>query len=92
VSRSSIKAEYRSIVVVLTKVLWLQSLLHELHISTSQPQLFSDNLAAILLGSNPVMHLQTKHFELDLHFVRDHVQQKRVSLVHLPTRFQVETF
>jgi len=37
VSHSSTEAEYRSIVVVLTKVLWLQSLLHELHISTSQP-------------------------------------------------------
>jgi len=35
------------------------------------------------------MHSRTKHFEFDLHFVRDHIQQKRVSLVHLPTRFQV---
>jgi len=33
VSRSSTEAEYRSIVVVLTEVLWLQSLLHELHIT-----------------------------------------------------------
>jgi len=88
VSRSSTEAKYRSI-VVLTEVFWLQSLLHELHISSRKPHLFSDNLGAVLLSVNPVMHSRTKHFELDLHFVRDHVQQQHVSLVHLPARFQV---
>jgi len=68
---------------------WLHSLLRELHISTGQPQLFSDNLGAILLSANLVMHSRTKHFELDLHFVRDYVQKQFVKLIHLPTRFQV---
>jgi len=89
VSRSSIEAEYRSIATVLTEVLWLQSLLHELHLPTSQPQIFSDNLGVVLLSANPIMHSRTKHFELDLHFVRDYVQQHKISLVHLPARFQV---
>jgi len=87
VSRSSTKTKYRSISFVLTKVIRLQSLLYELRISTSQPQLFSDNLGVILLSTNLVMHSHMKHFELDLHFVRDHVQQKHVSLLHLPARF-----
>ena len=87
VSRSSTEVEYRSIATVLTKVLWLQSLLHELHLPTSQPQIFSDNLGVVLLSANPIMHSRTKHFELDLHFVRDYVQQHKISLVHLPARF-----
>ena len=74
---------------MLTEVLWLQSLLHELHIPYTKPQLFSDNLGVVLLSANPIMHSRTKHFELDLDFVRDHVQQQHVSLVHLPARFQV---
>jgi len=89
VSRSSTEAEYRSIAAVLTEVIWICSLLHELHISTGQPKLFSDNLGAVLLSANPVMHSRTKHFELDLHFVRDYVQKQFVQLIHLPARFQV---
>jgi len=89
VSRSSTKAEYRSIAVVLTEVICLHSLLHELHISTLQPHLFSDNLGVVLLSANPIMHCCTKHFELDRHFVRDYVKQQFVKLIHFPARFQV---
>jgi len=85
VSRSSTEAEYRSIAAILTNVIWIHSLLHELHISTGQPKLFSDNLGVVLLSANPVMHSRTKHFELDLHFVRDYVQKQFVQLIHLPT-------
>jgi len=35
------------------------------------------------------MHSRTKHFELDLHFIRDYVQKQLVKLIHLPTKFQV---
>ena len=35
------------------------------------------------------MHSKMKHFELDLHFVRDHVHNEKIQLLHLPARFQV---
>ena len=73
----------------MTEILWLKSLLHELHIQTPPPQIFSDNLGAVLLSANPVVHSKSKHFELDLHFVRDNVQNRVVQLVHIPGRFQV---
>jgi len=93
VSRSSTEAEYRNIVVSLTEVIWLQSILHELHLSSTQQQLFSDNLGVVLLNANPIMHSRTKHFELDLHLVKDYVQQNKIHLLHLPARFQVaDTF
>ncbi len=66
--------------------MWIQSLLSELRIQGSKPKLYSDNLGAVLLSENPVMHSKTKHFELDLHFVRDQVRNKKI---HLPARFQV---
>jgi len=89
VSRSSTEAEYRSIAAVLAEILWLTSLLQELHIPTEVPKIYSDNLGAVQLASNPIMHSKTKHFELDLHFVRDNIQQMRVQLIQLPTQFQI---
>ncbi len=41
------------------------------------------------MAANPVMHSKTKHFELDLHFVREEVQQKYIHLVHIPGQYQV---
>jgi len=53
------------------------------------PKIYFDNLGAVLLSANPVMHSRSKHFEIDIHFVRDHVQQKHVSLIHIPAHFQL---
>ena len=89
VSRSSTEAEYRVVATVLAELLWLQSLFHELHIPTSIPRIYSDNLGVVLLSVNPVMHFKSKHFGLDLHFVRDNVQTKQVQLFHIPARYQV---
>lgn len=74
VSRSSTEAEYRSLASATTEVIWIQSLLKELHISqTRQPLLWCDNLSTVALSANPVFHSRSKHFELDLHFVRERV-------------------
>jgi hypothetical protein len=35
------------------------------------------------------MHSRTKHFELDLYFVRDKVRSGEVIVVHLPAEFEV---
>ena len=40
VSRSSTEAEYRAIAAIMTEILWLKYLLHELRIQTPHPQIF----------------------------------------------------
>ena len=89
VSRSSTEAEYRSVAVALAYIIWINSLMTELRLPTSTPRLYSDNMGVVQLTANPVMHSWSKHFELDLHFVKDYVQHKRLILLHLPTQFQV---
>ena len=89
VSCSSTKAECRSVAAALTDMIWIQSLLHELWIRSTTPRLYCDNLSAVQLAANPIMHSRSKHFELDLHFVRDHVLAKSLTLIHLPSQFQV---
>jgi len=88
-SHSNTEIEYRAIIVVMAEILRLKSLLRELHMHTSTPQVFSDNLGDVLLSVNPVMHSKSIHFELDLHFVGDHIQQHHVKLFHIPTHYQV---
>ena len=76
VSGSSSEAEFRSLVSVIADISWLQSLLHELHIHCSAlPTVFCDKASAVMLAANPVLHSHTKHFEIDLYFVRDRVIQ-----------------
>ena len=53
------------------------------------PRIYCDNLGVVHLAANPVMHSRTKHFELDLHFVRDKVLSRELVVVHLPAEFQV---
>lgn len=72
VSRSSTEAEYRSLALVVAEVSWLRGLLNELVISQcpEPPIIFCDNMSAVLLVANPVLHSRTKHIELDIYYVR----------------------
>lgn len=84
VSRSSTEAEYRGLASLVAELLWIRSLLSELQIPLPIPTVYCDNIGAVLLAANPVLHSRSKHFELDLHFVRDHVAKGRVRISHIP--------
>jgi hypothetical protein len=42
----------------------------------------------VYLSTNHVQHQQTKHVEIDLHFVRDRVAIGDVRVLHVPTTSQ----
>lgn len=89
VSRSSTEAEYRSLAAVTAELTWLQSLLTELCIPLpSPPKVNCDNLSVVLLAANLILHSRTKHFELDLYFVRDKIQNKELAVDHIPSTQQ----
>lgn len=90
VSRSSTEAEYRSLAVTCAEILWLQFLLHELHIILdTHPTLWCDNLGATFLATNPMFHARTKHVEIDCHFVRERVVSKELSVCFLCSKDQL---
>jgi hypothetical protein len=87
VSRSSTEAEYRALSFTAAEVDWLKQLLVFLHITLPHvPVMFCDNLSAIALSFNPVQHQRTKHIEVDVHFVRERVSQKQLSVQFVSSR------
>jgi hypothetical protein len=80
-SRSSTEAEYRSLAVTSSEILWINSLLHELHALPSQaPTLWCDNLGTISFASNPMFYARTKHIELDFHFVWEKIANRQLQV------------
>ncbi|MCI25356.1 disease resistance protein, partial [Trifolium medium] len=89
VARSSTEAEYRSMALATAELTWVQSLLTELQVPFATPTLYCDNLSAIALSHNPVLHSRTKHMELDIHFVREKVGNKDLTVQHVSTTDQL---
>lgn len=73
----------------ISELLWIEYLLKELGISFTQPTLYYDNLSAVSLAHNPVLHSRTKHMEMDIHFVRDKVIAQTLKVLHIPTADQL---
>lgn len=63
--------------------MWLTYHIHDtgLYLS-SPPDLYSNNISALHLTVNPVFHADTKHIEIDYHFV-----QEQVSFGKIVTKF-----
>lgn len=58
VARLSTEVEYRALAHTTSEVLWLYSLLAELHIPYLVPALLCDNLSVIMLSHNPILVLE----------------------------------
>ncbi|GKD52418.1 ribonuclease H-like domain-containing protein, partial [Tanacetum coccineum] len=72
-SRSSAEAaKYRSMASAVYKVMWIVKILKDLNFTNVIPaSLFCDNSSAIQIAANPVIHDKTKHFDIDVHLVRE---------------------
>jgi histone deacetylase 1/2 len=90
VSRSSTESEYKALANATAELIWVQSVLQELGVKQDRsPVLCCDNLGATYLSSNPVFHARTKHIEVDFHFVRERVAQKKLHIQFISSKDQV---
>ena len=84
VARSSTEIEYRALANTISELLWLRWLLKDLGVSTSSATPFYyDNQSAIHIAHNDVFHEQTKHIDIDCHFIRYHLVHSAFKLISI---------
>ncbi|XP_021761206.1 uncharacterized protein LOC110726045 [Chenopodium quinoa] len=90
VSKSSAEAEYRSMVAITCELKWLKGLLLSLGVQHANAiKLFCGSESALHIAKNPVFHEQTKHIEVDCHFVRDAINEGLIFPTHVSTSSQL---
>ncbi|KAL1196242.1 Retrovirus-related Pol polyprotein from transposon RE1 [Cardamine amara subsp. amara] len=90
VSRSSTEAEYRAMSETTSEITWISNLLRDLRIPQYRPTvLHCDNLSAVHLSVNPILHKRSKHFEIDYHYIRERVALRAIEIRHVPAAQQI---
>jgi hypothetical protein len=82
---STSKAEYMATTHASKEVVWLQRLCSGIGLVQQVVRLDCDSQSAIFLAKNPTYHLKTKHIDVQYHFVRDMVEEKKVLLEKVDT-------
>ncbi|PHU20402.1 hypothetical protein BC332_11553 [Capsicum chinense] len=89
VSRSSAKAEFRSLAAVTAELVWILGLLKEIGKKVKLPvKVFSDSKSAIQIAVNPVYHEITKHIDIDCFFIREKISQGMITTNYIATQDQ----
>lgn len=82
--------EYMAITEGTKEGLWLSQVLSFMDENASKScRIYSDNQGALTLVKHPMFHHRTKHIDIRLMFVRDHVQSKRLTLDYVSTELQI---
>ncbi|KAH9717402.1 retrovirus-related pol polyprotein from transposon RE2 [Citrus sinensis] len=90
VARSTAESEYKAMTLCTTELTCISSLLSELKIEMQRtPTILSDSTSAAAIATNLVFHSKTKHFEIDLHFIRDNVARCEMEISFVAGRDQI---
>ena len=90
VTRSIAKAEFRAMAAGACELLWVKIILEGLKVQWSKPiKLYCDNKSTISITHNLVQHDQTKHIEIDKHFIIEKLDSGLICTPYVPTRHQL---
>jgi hypothetical protein len=90
VALSSCEAEFIAGAAAACQATWLGRLVEDVTgKKTSPPRLKMDNMAAIALGKNPVLHDRSKHIDTKFHFIRECVDRGDITVVFVGTKEQL---
>jgi len=89
-ARSSTEADYHALADTISELLWLRWLFKDLGVSTSfATPLYCDNQSAIHITHNDIFHEQTKHIEINCHFIRYHLVHGALKLFSVSSKDQL---
>ena len=63
----------------------MQKLLHDYGICQEHLTIYSDNTSAVNISNNSVQHSRTKHIEIQLHFIRELVEDGTLTFEFIHT-------
>nr|GFB99176.1 ribonuclease H [Tanacetum cinerariifolium] len=86
---SSAEAEYVSLSVCCTQVLWMRTQLTDYDFHFDKIPMYCDSKAAIAISCNPVQHSRTKHIDVRYHFIKEKVEKGIVELFFVGTKYQL---
>ena len=88
VTLSSTESEYYALTNAAKEASWLRLLLSDLGYSQSDiipTLLYGDNIPSLQLAENPEHHQRSKHIDIQWHFIRNEVRDKKIMLSHVGT-------
>eukprot|EP00253_Pinus_taeda_P004933 PITA_04933 len=85
VALSTTEAEYVAAAHASKEVVWLQRLCSSMGLVQEAIRIDCDSQSAIFLVKNPAYHPKTKHIDVQYHFVKDMIEDKKVLLVKVDT-------
>lgn len=88
-SLSTIEDEYIAAESSCSQLIWMKQMLEEYNVQQDVMTLYCDNLSAINISKNPIMHNRTKHIDIRHHFIKDLVEDKIITLEHVATEKQL---
>jgi phosphoribosyl-AMP cyclohydrolase len=85
VALSTIEVEYMAATLASKESIWLQRLCSGIMLVQKFVRIDCDSHSAIFLVKNPTYHSKTKHINIQYHFLRDMVEEKKVLLMKVDT-------
>lgn len=90
VTLSTTEAEFIAAASSSCEAIWLSRILDVLHDQQQGPTLiYCDNVSAIKLSKNPVLHGRSKHIDVRYHFLCDLVNNGTIDLLHCRSEDQI---
>jgi hypothetical protein len=86
IALSSTEAGYMGLLQAVKQLIWTQRFLWELGREAKNDTIvYKENQVAIVLGYNPEFHARTKHIDIQYHFIRECIENERLTLEYCAT-------
>lgn len=93
VALSSCEAEYMALKEAIKENIYLKNMItyitNLLQMQYMEPILLVDNQSAIKLAENPEFHKKSKHIDIIYHFIRQSIEEKKITIGYIPTKEQI---
>eukprot|EP00253_Pinus_taeda_P012565 PITA_12565 len=85
VALSTTETKYMAATHASKEAVWLQRMCSSMGLVQEVIRIDCDSQSAIFLAKNPTYHSKTKHIDVQYHFMRDMIEDKKVLLVKVDT-------